>query len=149
MNLFTLQSINRLTYFLGIVVINVISSSFLYLAKGNFADQNMITASVIISSFFGLVKIIWDYKRIKDISTNQSYLLLLIIPVIAEVVTLITRNGGTDSITSMLGNVNARPMPVLIILGILLLFSLCYRLFLFFKKGYSNITLQPIPEVKM
>lgn len=149
MNLFTLQSIRRRTYFLGLIVINVISYSFIFLIRGNLVDQNIITTSIIFSLFFGLVKIIWDYKRIIDISTNRLYLLLLIFPIISEAITLFTKSGSYNSFISSFSNLDSKSFSLFIMFGIFLLLSVCYKLFLFFKKGNTSVNIQPTPEVKI
>jgi len=140
MNLSIFNPINRKTYLIGIVVIWVISWGLQLINKGGVTpSDSFIKAMFVMSLFFAIVKIIWDYKRIKDISIKKFYLLLLL-PEIILIIGTTFFSGTNNNMLSVTGFINGESSEItiiLVMLSILIINSGC-KLFLIFKNGYAK-----------
>lgn len=143
MNISLFKSINRRVYLIGLVIILLVNYLLSYLTSNSASLENSNTGLAIIALFTGFVKIIWDYKRIKDISSNTRYLFLLIIPVFELVFSAMSFAGGIDTGSVLffspdtLDSLTASFFTVMIYPII----SSLYRLFLVFMKGQEKTSL--------
>ena len=138
MKSFLLKPIGRRTYFVGLIVLWLASMALGMLNFGISYMTSSSSSSLLIMLIIIFANLVWDYKRIIDISLNPSYKFLLSIPVVTILLPAITGagfgiilNGGlTSAITAF---------------GVLSLIKLLYRLFLIFKKGSIESTTIPTP----
>ncbi|MES2930929.1 MAG: hypothetical protein V4665_04060 [Patescibacteria group bacterium] len=127
MNSPILKPIRRRTYVVGLLVFALISMIF---GLGMFVTRGPQIAGGTLSFFLilAVLRLIWDYKRIKDISLNPTYLLLLLIPIVGNLVNLIRWRPEGE----FYPGTGIEMIIFVIVFGII---SLIYTLFLIFKKG--------------
>ncbi len=135
MNSLIFKSINRRIYFIGLIIIFVINSGVTFIVESGTTTQTFSSKLIVVTIFFGLVKLIWDYKRIKDISTNKYFLLLLLIPIILYAVSTTVSTSNPSDLMTLVSESN----PQLLMVMVFSLINMVYKLFLIIKKG-SNET---------
>jgi uncharacterized membrane protein YhaH (DUF805 family) len=150
MNPTLLKPIGRRTFFWGIVVLTVISgiigfSGFFFGSpnQGSGAVQGMPIEMLPLSLLLGVISLLWDYKRIKDISSNPTYLFLLFIPAASQIAGVLL-NDPSDSPLLIAPQVNAWDSPLMIGVTLLSFLNVVMFLFLLFKKGSPKSSPSPV-----
>ncbi|NCB21199.1 MAG: hypothetical protein EOM88_04800 [Clostridia bacterium] len=140
MNTSLFRPINRRVYLIGLFVILLVNYLLSYLVSKSAGLEDANTGLAIVSLFSGFINIIWDYKRIKDISSNIRFLFLLIIPIFGLVFSTMSFAGEIDTGSVLffspdtLDSLTASFFTVMIYPII----SSLYRLFLVFMKGQEK-----------
>lgn len=135
-----LKPINRLNYIIGVIVLFFLTEIFGFPVMSGLGDVSYIKTSLFISSlFFWLIKIIWDYKRIIDISTKKICLFILLIPIMPKIVAIILGRGDVTNIRTVFIRYNDKFSYFLPMMGIIFLLNFIYYFFLFFVKGNKKL----------
>jgi uncharacterized membrane protein YhaH (DUF805 family) len=139
---FLFRPINRKTYFIGLLVLLLVNFLFSLPKSFSRGDENINMIFMIFSLFLGIIAILWDYKRIIDISSNKKYLFFLIIPVLSMLPLFFTNQdlGVNPFLSNQNPNMSSLSY-ILLIFAVISLISLVYKLFLIFKKGYPKTPL--------
>ena len=134
MNLFSFDAINRRTYIFGVIALGFISMSINYSGMKSLSNNNLGKMLPVLCLIL-LIKIIWDYKRIKDITPSKYSLFFLIIPVVTGIFSLFIE----VSTTNMFSLISMANLDHQLLLSAIVTFStinLIYKIILFFKKSY-------------
>lgn len=129
MNLFSFDAINRRTYISISVLLGFISIATVYNGLKSLSNNHSEIMLPVVSLFL-LVNIILDYKRIKDITPNQYYLLFLVIPIIFGVFSLLMQF-NINIINTFLSTEYSLFITII---------GFIYKTILLFKKGYIRNT---------
>jgi len=136
MNLLSFDSINRRTYILGVIALGFISMSINYSGMKSLSNNNLEKMLPVLCLIL-LIKVIWDYKRIKDITPNKYSLFFLIIPTVAGIFSLFIEVNATNMF-SLISNANLGHQFLLSAIVTFSMISLIYKIILFFKKSYTR-----------
>jgi uncharacterized membrane protein YhaH (DUF805 family) len=137
--------IDRKTYIIGFVIIAVLS--MIIGNMGTTSSETGVSASHLIlpiSLFFGLAKLILAYKRLKDISSRQLYLLFLVIPIISLSLNFFNSADIAQIYAFPFNNQGGGSFGLFGIFVTFSLINLVFTLFLMLKKGEIAPALPPV-----
>ena len=132
---FFTQPIGRLHYFLGLIVLGILSSAATGFATKSTASEVDLVSILPIAVLFGLLQIIWVYKRLIDFATIRHAQMLLVIPILYLCFSLYIAPELTVGIVANFEESVRELGPEMLIFGILLVANFILGLFLLFKKG--------------
>lgn len=149
MNTLISKPIDRKTYIIGFIIVYVLAliiSNLTTTVGPNGAP--VVRFFLPVSLFFGLVKLILAYKRIKDISSSKLYLLLLIIPLVVLLSSFINPAAIAQVSSFPFNNQGGGSFALFGIFVIFSLINLALTLFLMIKKG-KEAPILPQVETKV